>query len=288
MDIQSLEYFIKVGEINSLTDAAEKLYITQPALSTSIKKLENELGVKLFSREKNRLKLNENGMILWNYAKKICDDVDKMQKMARQLANKESVLRIGFATPTIMWFCIPSFKMQYDVEVEYSVEETMTSDMLTSEQFDILVSAKCLENKKINYMKFLDEQIYASIPESHLHSDRTEISLLELNHEKIILRAVGGHNVNLIISQLQKKCPDCLITLEEPVIAQRLLRQSDSVGFLSSQGLKVRDDGAHRKILPLIDPEFRFSYNIFYVNENRKKVAPFLQWAETYKTSEIV
>lgn len=139
VDIQSLEYFIKVGEINSLTDAAEKLYITQPALSTSIKKLENDLGLKLFSREKNRLKLNENGMILWNYAKKICDDVDKMQKMARQLANKESVLRIAFATPTIMWFCIPSFKMQYDIEVEYSVEDTMTVDMLTSEQFDILV-----------------------------------------------------------------------------------------------------------------------------------------------------
>lgn len=145
-----------------------------------------------------------------------------------------------------------------------------------------------MESKKISYMNFLDEQIYASIPESHLHGERTEISLVELNQEKIILRAVGGHNVNLMIGQLQKKCPDCKITIEEPVIAQNLLQQSEAVGFLSSQGLKIRNDGENRKILPLIDPEFRFSYNIFYMTENKRKVNPFLQWAEAYKKNSIV
>ena len=57
-------------ECGTLTAVAEKMNVSQPALSRSMKKLEEDLGVQLFERGKNRIVLNENGKIAAEYAKK--------------------------------------------------------------------------------------------------------------------------------------------------------------------------------------------------------------------------
>ena len=63
MDLNQLHQFITVAETENITKASHKLYITQPALSRSISRLEAELEVKLFDRKSNTLILNENGQI---------------------------------------------------------------------------------------------------------------------------------------------------------------------------------------------------------------------------------
>ena len=67
MDLNQLHYFTVVAETGNITKAAQKLYITQPALSRAIARLEAELELKLFDRKTNALILNDNGQLFLKY-----------------------------------------------------------------------------------------------------------------------------------------------------------------------------------------------------------------------------
>ena len=64
MELKQLEYFLAVSNNKSFTRAAEQLYVSQPSVTTAIKKLEDELGLILFDRNKKQAILTSEGEIL--------------------------------------------------------------------------------------------------------------------------------------------------------------------------------------------------------------------------------
>lgn len=76
MELQQLKYFKTVAEMGQIAGAAQALFISAPALSTSISRLEKELGVKLFDRTNNRIELNPQGQILLRYVNEIFSSLD--------------------------------------------------------------------------------------------------------------------------------------------------------------------------------------------------------------------
>lgn len=77
MDIKILKYFIAVAEEKTISKAAQKLYISQPALSKQLKELENELDLQLFERGSRNIKLTEDGSFLLTQANEIVELMDK-------------------------------------------------------------------------------------------------------------------------------------------------------------------------------------------------------------------
>lgn len=71
MDLQQLKYFKTVATLGKISEAAESLFISALALSTSISRLEKELGVRLFDRTGNRITLNAQGTIFLKHANQI-------------------------------------------------------------------------------------------------------------------------------------------------------------------------------------------------------------------------
>lgn len=94
--ISSLEYFLSVAKYGSISKAAEVLYISQPALSAAIIRLENKLNIKLFERNKNGLILTPAGKIVYKYASDICSSHELMMNELKVLLSPQSqVLKIG-------------------------------------------------------------------------------------------------------------------------------------------------------------------------------------------------
>ena len=77
MDIRSIRYFLEVAQELNITRAAENLHMAQPPLSRQIQLLEQELGVKLFEREKRHLQLTEEGLILKTRGEQILTLMEK-------------------------------------------------------------------------------------------------------------------------------------------------------------------------------------------------------------------
>lgn len=84
MELLQLKYFKTVAELGKISDAAQALFISAPALSTSISRLEKELGMPLFERTNNRIRLNRQGQILLRYANQIFSDVECARQELRQ------------------------------------------------------------------------------------------------------------------------------------------------------------------------------------------------------------
>ena len=100
MDVTQLVYFAEAAKYQHYTKAAEELYITQPALSQSIKRLEIELGVKLFQKAGQGIRLNENGVIFNEYVQEILSELDQIRQDVADLRKGDAgVVRIGTVLP---------------------------------------------------------------------------------------------------------------------------------------------------------------------------------------------
>ena len=76
MELLQLKYFKTVAQIGKISEAAQALFISAPALSTSISRLEKELGVKLFDRTNNRIIQTQQGQILLRYVNQVFSVLD--------------------------------------------------------------------------------------------------------------------------------------------------------------------------------------------------------------------
>ncbi|MEO3872165.1 LysR family transcriptional regulator [Nonomuraea sp. B12E4] len=97
VDTRLLRYFAAVAEEGTLTRAAERLFVSQPALTKQIKQLEALLGVRLFTRSRAGMALTEPGRALAERVPALLADWDGMSREARRAAGREArVLRVGF------------------------------------------------------------------------------------------------------------------------------------------------------------------------------------------------
>src|SRR5699024_259726 len=109
---QLLNVFVTVVEENSFTKAAEKLHMTQPAVSQTIKTIEARLGVQLLERQHKQFHMNQAGEIVYQYAKEILNTYHKMTELVQELEHEpKGALRIGVSY-TIGEYFLPAVLSQ--------------------------------------------------------------------------------------------------------------------------------------------------------------------------------
>ena len=94
MELYLLEQLIAFSRQGTLSGAAEKLHISQPALSQSMKKLEESLGVSLFERSKNKIALNENGIMAVQLGEKLLEQSRRWRRL-RLFDRSRRTLSVG-------------------------------------------------------------------------------------------------------------------------------------------------------------------------------------------------
>ena len=113
MELTQLLQFKTIAECKTMTQAAKKLHISQPALSTGLKKLEEELGVQLFERKKNNIILNKAGEIALDYASSILNKAEELKNTFRQFAKENNIINLGFCDPGPMRFSAPILQKKH-------------------------------------------------------------------------------------------------------------------------------------------------------------------------------
>ena len=131
MDLKQLEYIVAIAENKSLTKAAQQFYISQSALSQQLSKLENELKLKLFVRDKQGFRPTPAGKLYIENAKRIILIRDKTyEELARYSQRQEKSILIGAAagrSTTLFAHVYPDFKEKYP-DYEISLKEGPTQE----------------------------------------------------------------------------------------------------------------------------------------------------------------
>lgn len=102
-----LEHLVVFSEHRTLSETASVLHLTQPTLTRSMNKLEETFGVPLFTREKKRIRLNENGWMAARYAKEILREEEKMIAQVKALDRRRRTITVGSCAPGPMMELVP-------------------------------------------------------------------------------------------------------------------------------------------------------------------------------------
>lgn len=87
MEVRHLRLVVEVARLGSLTKASKTLFLTQSALSHQLKKIEKELGIRVFKRINNRMVLTVEGKIVHKYAEKALENLDRIHHEIEKLKN---------------------------------------------------------------------------------------------------------------------------------------------------------------------------------------------------------
>lgn len=140
MDLNQLHQFMTVAETQNITQAAHKLYITQPALSRSIGRLEAELEVKLFDRKANTLILNENGQLFLSHISVGLDAINAAVHAVRQRNTNRKVLVVNYVfLDEFASFCDRCLSTFPDIDLETFDGSRSASDFPTDMAPDLTI-----------------------------------------------------------------------------------------------------------------------------------------------------
>ena len=193
MKIIQLEYFCAVCRYHSITQAAQKLYVTQPAISNAIKELEKEFSISLFARTKNHMSLTKEGEIFYQKASKLLDTINQTSSELYDLGRQVSPIRIGIP-PLLSTVFYPdmliSFQKEYpSIPVElFEYGSIRAANMVFDETLDLaLVNMNFYEIDKLNSYQLLSDRIVFCVSPEHPLAKEKEVSLEMLKDEKLIL-----------------------------------------------------------------------------------------------------
>lgn len=282
MELTQLRYFKIIAECNNISEAAEKLHISQPALSISIKKLESELGVLLFERYKNKIYLNDSGKLALTYAEAVLAKADEMKNIFNQFVRADNLLSLGFCDPGPMRFSVPQFQKAYtdmDITSELLENEEHLESLLLSRKYDAVVSLRKPQHEDIGTVPFVQEELMLSVPINHPLSTKKSIRLRDVRDIKLILYTGDGAYVRQLqpfMNELTDKF--AMKTYHDYFLFRQLLDDKSLITFTTKLVRNYRNDGDNRVIIPLEDDGIKATYQLSYLKKNLKHIAPLLEW----------
>ena len=249
MDTKIIEYVIAISEEKSISKAAEKLYITQPALSQRLKKLEEELGTPLFYRDSGGLALTDAGRIYINGGRSILQiKQEALQKLSGMNRNNKDRLRFGCAVVTAME-CIPEFRELYpDIElVTQRCTTPVAKESLIMGHMDIAVLlTTSLEHSVLEYLPLSTGELVLAIPEHHpfvVGPDGFRDGYSALKDDYFILSPPPSLSRDMeeeALKQMQIQ-PRILCEINDNVSRRYMLNRGLGNGFLPDYTLRKED-----------------------------------------------
>ena len=198
-----LNAFVTFAGQGTLTKTSEVLGISQPALTQSMKKLEDIIGVRLFHRSKNKMTLNENGMLVLDYARQIMALQEKMIGEVREKDARSHIIRYGSIAPGPIFELTPrltQFFVGRTLQSEVKEAKEPLLEGLDDGTYDFVV----LLDQPDGYLskKLFEEHRSICLPKGHRLARRKSIEMKELDGETLLLMDGLGFWKELTLKKL--------------------------------------------------------------------------------------
>lgn len=191
MELDQLRYFLQIAERQSFSRAAEDLTISQPALSRSIQKLEEELGQPVFERKTRSVSLTDAGVLLQGRAQQVLSILENTKAEITD-DGRSGRLRIG-AIPTIAPYFLPDLLRSFSLafpRVTLIVQELTTAALIhgcTQGDIDLAILALPLPVKHLKVESLFEEELLLVLPPDHELVAKKSIHLSDVEPYPFVL-----------------------------------------------------------------------------------------------------
>lgn len=209
MEFEQLRQFLKVAERKNFTRAAEDLSISQPALSRSIARLEDELGQPLFDRQTRSVELTDAGRSLSSRAERILALVEDAKS---EIADdgETGTIRVG-AIPTVAPYCLPQALRGFSAafpRASVLVTEEVTERLLEKcrqGQVDVALFALPISSPHLEVERLFEEELLLVLPPDHALAEKKRVGIEDLQAYPFVLLDEAHCLTDSVVSFCRRK-----------------------------------------------------------------------------------
>ncbi len=194
--LKQLKIFIAVAEYKKMSEAAKRLYISQPTVSQIISDLEAEYHTKLFERFPKELKITQSGQLLLNSAREIVAIHENLEQSMKNV-NSLRPLRIGATLTignTLMGTLVERLLAQFpDIDPTVFVDNTkMVEHRMIHNELDIALVEGIIVRQEIITEPVIEDSLCLICGKSHPFAHKTSVTMEDLRHQDFIMREKGS------------------------------------------------------------------------------------------------
>jgi LysR family hydrogen peroxide-inducible transcriptional activator len=197
MEIHQLRYFCAIVDSGSFSRAARQTHVSQPSLSQQIRKLEDELGARLFDRLGRSVRLTEMGQTFLPRARAVLRELEAARgALAHQIDSMGGTITVG-VIPTVAPYLLPpnltSFSRKFP-QARISVVEEITPvllERLRAATIDLALLALPIRGHEFETFPILTEPLFAALPKNHRLARLQTLALKDLRAEPFLLLRDG-------------------------------------------------------------------------------------------------
>ena len=268
IEIYLLEQLIALDNCGTLSEAAKKIHLTQPTLTRSMQKLENEIGVPLFDRNNKRIQLNDNGKLLARYARQILSLETEMTDAVLRLEQSRHILSIGSIAPVPIREFLPllaDYCTGKTLQSEIRDEQTLL-DGLFSNKYQMIVLNKPLENENCICIKTFSERLYYCFPPVNHPTSKEGVYFSEINGITMLMPSEVGFWRDIV----QKYMPDSqLIEQNTNEEINTIAENSSFASFNTDIGIRYNILRPNRIEVPILDDAAATYYYCVCLKDSR-------------------
>lgn len=264
MQLKDICYIMDIMETGSLSKSAERLFVTQPTLTQSVQRMEEELHVQLFRRTRFGMEPTVDGILFSEYARDIIAQCDRLKKrMLENSAAKSTYLRMGVAKLYSKFiyplYITPFCNQNPDISVELIEERAPSLEMkLLNDELDLCILATPIESNLLTGVPLFCEELLVALPNNHrlnkdyspLLSDGTypeiDISLLK---DEVFVIPKEGYRLNRLFLNMCSMLgfwPKHIVEIESVDTILDFVRKNEGVGIVSD--LFAKNDIWNRQV----------------------------------------
>ncbi len=195
---QDIQVFVSAAELENFSAAAQELHMSQPAITQRIRSLENQLGVKLFTRQGRRVHLSEAGAYFLPMAKDLMRRCTRTEEMMNSLRGEVvGHLEVGCSTTTGKYLLPPLMARFIDnypgVQATIRVgSRNRVLELLTMREVNLAFTSVRTSHRDIRYYRFEQDEVVLIVPSTHRWTQYESVSPDMLLQERLILREPGS------------------------------------------------------------------------------------------------
>ncbi len=271
LELYQLRQLAAFAEYGTLSEAAEKLFLSQPALSRNMRKLEEDIGVPLFVRSRNKLELNENGRLTAELAVKALAEVDGIVHQVQEYDRSRRTISLGVCAPAPVWKLSPLLSQFYpnmSIVTETQAEDHLING-LSNGKYHLAVLRSIPEDGDYRFIECGTEILMFSLPTTHKFADRESLTFADMDGENFLRMSDVGFWHELTV----RKMPNSRFLMQNDRYSfAELLSASVLPSFTTNLAKDYMGIYSDRIDIPIADDEATAAYYLVCL---KKQAAQF-------------
>lgn len=278
MNFEQLHQLDTLDKLGTISATARHLRISQPALSRSLARLEQELGISLLERKGRMVEFNQAGKTALEYIHSILHEERLMRISLDELASRTSTLLVGTVAPAPLWRLTAQ-------SIERFPERLLSSHTMTQRDvereiidrnIDLGITRKPLHYPAVRCCHLMDETLAITAPVTHHLAHKQVLTFTELDGEDFLLMG----NIGFWQDMVSEKMPhSSFLVQEDRMVFEQLAVSSPLLGFVTDAAY-LSGEMAGRVVVPLNEADAKISFYLLVNIDGPKHALELFDWVE--------